>query len=85
MANIRKSITFTEPLNNWVQSLISSGEYTNESEYIRDLIRRDRKENSEVQQLRIAIQEGVDSGLSTKSLKDIFAEKKKQMEIDGSL
>jgi antitoxin ParD1/3/4 len=85
MANIRKSITFTEPLNNWVQSLISAGEYTNESEYIRDLIRRDRKDNSETQRLRAAIQEGIDSGISTKSLEDIFEEKKKQMKADGKL
>jgi len=85
MANIRKSITFTEPLNDWIQSLIASGEYTNESEYIRDLIRQDRKQNSKLQHLRTAIQEGIDSGVSTKSLDQIFEEKKNQMIADGRL
>lgn len=44
MALIRKSISFTEQHDEWLKSQIESGRYANESEYIRDLIRRDQHE-----------------------------------------
>lgn len=43
MAVIRKSITFTEQQEAYVKSLIEQGFYTNDSEYIRDIIRKDQE------------------------------------------
>ncbi len=74
MATVRKSITFTETLSAWVQWMVEGGDYANESEYIRDLIRRDRKENAEFMNLRAEIQKGLDSGVSSKSVDDIWKE-----------
>ena len=38
MAIIRKSITFTEQQNAYIESLIEQGFYTKDSEYVRDSI-----------------------------------------------
>jgi antitoxin ParD1/3/4 len=83
MSTIRKSITFTDTLNNWVQSLIAAGEYTNESEYIRDLVRRDRERNSEIMLLRKELQKGLDSGISNKTVDDIFEEAIQELKKNG--
>jgi len=85
MATIRKSITFTDKLSEWMQILIAEGEYANESEYIRDLIRKDRAEHAKFRELRSAIQEGLNSGVSDKSIPDIMKEVEEKMRNDGRL
>ena len=38
MSTTRKTITVTEQQNKWIKARIAAGEFTNDSEYIRDLI-----------------------------------------------
>ncbi len=42
----RKTITITDQQDTWVKSVIDSGDYGNDSEYFRDLIRRDQARRS---------------------------------------
>jgi antitoxin ParD1/3/4 len=74
MAIVRKSITFTEQLNQWVQGIVSSGDYANESEYIRDLIRHDRERRENGKSLRQELEYGLQSGVSDRSVADIWKE-----------
>ncbi len=64
MSTTRKTITLTEQQNNWVKSQISNGNYTNDSEYFRDLVRRDQRQNNydilNEERLKTAIQAGID-------------------------
>ncbi len=85
MATVRKSITFTETLSDWMQSLVASGEYANESEYVRELIRKDREKNAKLKALREAIDEGLKSGVSNRSVTDILKSKEAQLRNDGHL
>jgi antitoxin ParD1/3/4 len=73
MATLRKTITVTEQQDRWIKAQIDRGAFTNDSEYIRDLIRRDQ-ENVKFSALRDAIQEGLDSGISDRSIPQIMAE-----------
>ena len=43
MATVRKTITLTEQQNAWIAAQIDAGSYTNDSEAIRDLIRREQE------------------------------------------
>lgn len=63
MSTIRKTITLTDQQDAWIKAQITAGHYTNDSEYIRDLVRRDQGEAAKLRVLRKAIQEGRDSGL----------------------
>ena len=72
MDTIRKTITFTEQQHNWIRLKIKSGKFTNDSEYIRDLVRRDQTENEKLLELKLAIDEGMNSGASTKSISDLM-------------
>jgi antitoxin ParD1/3/4 len=42
MRTVRKTITLTDKQEQWVKAQIASGDYTNDSEYFRDLVRRDQ-------------------------------------------
>lgn len=74
MGVIRKSISFTEKQDLWIKRQIQNGDYTNDSEYVRDLIRKDQEEKENIEALRVAIQEGIDSGISNRSVEDIWKE-----------
>jgi len=41
MALQRKTVTVTQQQDTWIKSQLNSGSYGNDSEYIRDLIRKD--------------------------------------------
>lgn len=85
MATIRKSITFTEQQDNWVKLQVEEGYYTNDSEYIRDLIRKDQASKQKIYELKLAIQEGIDSGVSNKSIPDIMNEVEERLRSNGKL
>ncbi len=62
MATIRKTITLTDQQDAWIKAQIDGGRYTNDSEYIRDLIRREQERNAEIEAVRQALIEGEESG-----------------------
>lgn len=62
MATVRKTITITEQQNAWIANQIAAGSYTNDSEAIRDLIRREQERGAEIEALRRALIEGEESG-----------------------
>ena len=74
MALIKKSITVTDRQEQWIRAQVASGEYGNDSEYFRDLIRRDEERNAQFRALKQAIQEGLESGVGDKTVKEIWAE-----------
>ena len=80
---IRKTITVTEQQNSWIKSQIDSGQYGNDSEYMRDLVRKDQEYNQKLSALQVALKEGEDSGESTLSMNDILIKVKKNLNIDG--
>jgi len=62
MTTVRKTITLTGQQDAWVKSQIDAGHYTNDSEFIRDLIRRDQERNAEIEAIRAALIDGENSG-----------------------
>jgi len=60
MTTVRKTITLTDKQDDWIKAQIAAGEFTSDSEYIRDLVRRDQERNAKLLALRAAIQEGLD-------------------------
>ena len=62
MSMHRKTVTLTEQQNDWVKRQIESGHFGNDSEYIRDLIRRDQQAKERLAVLRQALVEGESSG-----------------------
>ncbi len=72
MGLIKKSITVTEQQNDWIKNRIVNGDYGNDSEYLRDLIRKDKFENEKLVKLQEAVQVGLDSGISETTIEDFI-------------
>lgn len=62
MGVVRKTVTLTEQQDAWIAAQIDAGLYTNDSEAIRDLIRREQARTCGVEALRRALIEGEESG-----------------------
>ena len=62
MPTIRKTITVTDQQDAWITSQVSAGRFANDSELIRDLIRREQDRNAGVDAIRQALIEGEASG-----------------------
>lgn len=62
MATVRKTITLTAQQDAWIARQIDAGHYTNDSEAIRDLIRREQERAFEIETIRQALIEGEQSG-----------------------
>lgn len=59
---MRKTITLTDAQDNWIKAQIESGQYTNDSECIRDLIRREQEQRYSLEAIRSALMVGEASG-----------------------
>ncbi len=81
MAMLRKTITVTERQESWIKSQIDSGDYGNDSEYLRDLIRNDQINKEKLALLRHALIEGEESGISKRSMTDILADAKQRNNV----
>ncbi|MCJ2370409.1 type II toxin-antitoxin system ParD family antitoxin [Pseudomonas sp. RGM 3321] len=62
MATVRKTTTVTDQQDAWIKAQIDVGGYTNDSEYIRDLIRREQARSADIEAIRLALIEGESSG-----------------------
>ncbi len=85
MATVRKTVTFTEQQDKWIKSRIEAGEFTNDSEYLRNLVRLDQANNAKFISLKTKLVEGLESGVGTKSLPEIMKEVEARMREDGRL
>ena len=55
----------------WVEDKIASGEFANKDALVQDLIDQAIKEENKHEELRAALQEGLESGVSNRSVDDI--------------
>ena len=85
MGTIRKTVTFTDQQDQWIKSQIEAGDFTNDSEYLRHLVRQDQAKNAKFIALKAAIQKGIDSGDSKKDIQEIMKDVEERMKKDGRL
>ncbi len=77
MGTTRKTITVTNQQDGWIKAQIAAGQFTNDSEYIRDLIRRDQASNTEIETIRAALIDGEESGESQPFDDNLFKQEMK--------
>jgi antitoxin ParD1/3/4 len=85
MTTTRKTITVTQQQDSWIKSRIAAGEFTNDSEYIRDLIRRDQERHSKIEALRAALIEGEESGISDRTPEEIIRVARERLAANGKI
>lgn len=71
MALVKKTYSITDHHDQWIKSRVESGDYATDSEYLRDLIRRDEQEAEKIAALRSALIAGEESGISNRTPEEI--------------
>lgn len=55
-------VSLPDPMKTWVEARLEDGQFSNTSDYVRHLIRRDQEKVQAIAALLQAIDEGVESG-----------------------
>ena len=58
------NVSLPEQMKHWVESQARTGRYSNASDYVRDLIRRDQERAGEIARMQALIAEGLESGVA---------------------
>ncbi len=56
------NVSLPDSMKAWVESQAEGGQYSNASDYVRDLIRKDQERRKAIATLQAAITEGLESG-----------------------
>ena len=72
----RQSISFTEPNDEWLKSQVESKEYSSKSELINDLVRQARKQQRQIDWIKLKIEKAEESGFTTDSKEVILQQSK---------
>jgi antitoxin ParD1/3/4 len=68
------NISLPDQMKQWVEDQTRDGKYANASDYVRDLIRKEQVKAEKIAALQAKIDEGLASGVSTRSMADIRAD-----------
>ncbi len=74
------NISLPDPMKAWVENQTRDGRYSNSSDYVRDLIRRDQIKAEKIAHWQRLIDEGYASGISDRSFDEIIAEARTKAE-----
>lgn len=66
------NVSLPDPMKEWVEAQARTGRYSNASDYVRDLIRRDQERADKLAELQRLITEGLDSGIGTRSMTEVL-------------
>ena len=73
------NVSLPDEMKSWAEAQAQNGRYGNVSDYVRDLIRRDKERTAVIAELRALIDEGIASGVSDLSMDEIFEEAMRQV------
>ena len=71
---VQMNVSLPGQLKDWCEAQVRSGRFSTTSDYVRDLIRRDQDTRSGVNALQAAIDQGLASGVSPRTLDEILAD-----------
>ncbi len=89
MAIVKTTLSLTDQDRQWMNEIIASGEYVSNSEYVRNLIRRDKEQRTEspaeIELIRAKLIKAEQSGFTNKNRDEILADIKEKARRDGVL
>ena len=72
----RQSISFSKPNDDWLKSQIDSEEYSSKSELVNDLVRQARKQQAEIDWIKLKIEKAEERGFTSETKEQILAQSK---------
>jgi antitoxin ParD1/3/4 len=65
------NVSLPDPMKAWVEQQAQSGRYSNASDYVRDLIRRDQERGEKIARMQQFVTEGLESGEGEQSMSEL--------------
>ncbi|SUS05092.1 Antitoxin ParD4 [Candidatus Defluviicoccus seviourii] len=66
------NISLPDAMKDWVETQARTGRYSNASDYVRDLIRRDQERADTLAELQALLTKGLESGVSERTIDDLL-------------
>lgn len=80
------NVSLPDPMKDWVEAQAQTGRYSNASDYVRDLIRRDQESRATRAELQDLITAGFESGISTTPMSAVLERaRSKARKLDAGL
>jgi antitoxin ParD1/3/4 len=76
------NISLPDPMKGWVEEQAQSGRYSNTSDYVRDLIRRDQDRSAKIAQMQALVDEGRASDVSRRTMSEVRQDALAEIERD---
>lgn len=73
------NVSLPDAMKDWVEGRAETGRYSNASDYVRDLIRRDQERAEKIAALQRLIDEAEESGVNSSSMDDILAAARRRL------
>ena len=73
------NVSLPDAMKDWVEGRAETGRYSNASDYVRDLIRRDQERAEKIAAMQRLIDESEDSGVSSNTMDDILAAARRRL------
>lgn len=73
------NVSLPDLMKDWVESQAATGRYSNASDYVRDLIRRDQERTDKISHMQKLVSEGLESGVSGQSMTDVLQSARTQV------
>ncbi|MGO4622864.1 type II toxin-antitoxin system ParD family antitoxin [Ensifer sp. 2YAB10] len=67
------NVSLPDLMKDWVEAQAKTGRYSNASDYVRDLIRRDQARTDKITEMQRFVDDGIKSGVGTRSKDELFA------------
>lgn len=67
------NVSLPHPMKEWVEAQTKTGRYSNVSDYVRDLIRKDQMLGDKIAAMQHFVDEGLQSGVAIRSRDELFA------------
>ena len=77
------NISLPDQMKDWVERQAAGGRYSNSSDYVRDLIRRDQVRAEQITVMQAVVTKSLDSGISPNSMPDIWEKAKARIKAAG--
>ena len=72
------NVSLPDAMKEWVEGRADTGRYSNASDYVRDLIRRDQEREAKITAMQKLIDEAIESGDCEEPVEEIFASIREQ-------
>ena len=77
------NISLPDRMKSWVEAQATTGRYSNASDYVRDLIRRDQERKEKIEHMQQLVDEARASGISDDTMSEVRARALRQAGIEA--